>query len=461
MDLRKIDVEKMKVKAAENDLVLFVADIMQSYKMVAHNRQIDLRLITKERHLDVWFDAGMIDKVVFNLLSNAFKFTKDGGFIHVYVQRAEGVEEVCVKVEDNGVGMTTDGVEKAFDIFYQGEYENYKGSGIGLALSKEFVLLHKGTIAAQSEKGKGSVFEVRLPLGKAHFSKDELDEPGSLSASLHEHEKIYTSDLEGERPLLREKGLNGGPREYSILLIEDNPELRNFLADKLSASYQILEADNGQAGLQLAFDNIPDLIISDVVIPGKDGMTITNILKNDIRTSHIPIVLLTAKTSIDQQIEGMRNMADAYITKPFNIHFLEQNLKSLLANRSRLKDHFTGDISSTLKTGALNKLDKKFITEFGALIESNVGNDAFSVEDIYRQMNISKVQLYRKVKALLNVNVNDYIVDSRLQKAKYFLQHEELTISEVAYKVGFSSPAYFSTVFKSKFGVTPTTFKEK
>jgi signal transduction histidine kinase/DNA-binding response OmpR family regulator len=461
MDFRKIEVEKMKVKASENDIVSFVAEIVQSYKTIAEKRNIDLRLITKERQLNTWFDASMIDKVIFNLLSNAFKFTKDSGFIHVYISKTDDGKEVSIKVEDNGVGMTKEAVQNSFTAFYQGENENYKGSGLGLALSKEFVQLHRGSITVTSEKWKGTTFEVRLLTGNAQFTKQELTESDAAPSVLYEHEKIYTSDLEGEQKSLRERLASSGSKDNSILIIEDNPDLRNFLVNKLSADYEILEADNGQSALQQAFDAIPDIIISDIVIPGKDGIALTNILKNDIRTSHIPIVLLTAKTSVEQQIEGMRSMADAYITKPFNIQFLQQNLKSLLANRARLKEHFTGDISSSLKTQTVGKLDKKFITDFTALVETNVANDEFSVDDICKQMGISKVQLYRKVKALLNINVNDFIIDTRLQKAKYFLQHEELTISEIAYKVGFSSPAYFSTVFKSKFGVTPKAFKEK
>ena len=182
-------------------------------------------------------------------------------------------------------------------------------------------------------------------------------------------------------------------------------------------------------------------------------MAITNILKNDIRTSHIPIVLLTAKTSIEQQIEGMKNMADAYITKPFNVQFLQQSLKSLLANRSKLKEHFTGDISSNLKTQTVNKIDRKFINEFTSLVESNIANDEFGVEDICKQLGISKVQLYRKVKALMNINVNDYIVETRLQKAKYLLQHEELSIGEIAYKVGSLRPLIFLLFLNRSLGL--------
>ncbi|MBD0278422.1 MAG: substrate-binding domain-containing protein [Flavisolibacter sp.] len=463
MDFRKIEVEQMKVRASENDIISFIADIIQSYKSIAHNRSIDLRLITNERQLNVWFDANMLDKVIFNLLSNAFKFTDDNGYIYVYISKSEDGKEAVIKVEDNGVGMTGEAQAHAFDVFYQGEYKNYKGTGLGLALSKELIRLHKGSISVSGEQGKGTTFEIHLPLGNAHLEKGEIAESEAIPSlsDLYEQEKIYTADLEEEQKIKREPERITTEKEYSILIIEDNPELREFIANRFSAEYEILEADNGQAALQQAFDAVPDLIICDIVIPGKDGIAITHILKNDIRTSHIPIVLLTAKTSMEQQIEGMKNRADAYITKPFNVQYLEQTMKSLLSNRARLKEHFTGDFSSHLKTQTVSKLDRKFVNDFKTLVESNLSNEDFNVEEICKTMGISRVQLYRKVKALLSANVNDYILHTRLQKAKYFLQHEESTISEIAYKVGFSSPAYFSAVFKSKFGVSPKAFKEK
>jgi DNA-binding response OmpR family regulator len=312
-----------------------------------------------------------------------------------------------------------------------------------------------------SEKWKGTSFEIRLPLGKAHLSEQEMTATDSPLPLLYEHEKIYTSDLDGDGGQKSESREALKTAEYSILVIEDNEELRKFLVRKLGSDYEMLEAGNGQSALQQAFDTIPDLIIADVVIPGKDGIALTGIFKNDFRTSHIPIILLTAKTAMEQQIEGLKNMADAYITKPFHVEFLKETVKNLLANRSKLKEHFTGEVSTSLKTQTVSKLDRKFISEFTALVEANISNEEFGVEDICKTMGISRVQLYRKVKALLNVNVNDCILNTRLQKAKYLLQHEELTIGEVAYKVGFSSPAYFSTVFKSKFGVTPKAFKEK
>jgi signal transduction histidine kinase/DNA-binding response OmpR family regulator len=463
MDFRKIEVDKMKLKASENDLITFVSDIIQSYRNVAQKRSIDLRLITKERRLDIWMDVTKLDKVIFNLLSNAFKFTKDNGYIHVYINKSENGDYAVIKIEDNGVGMSKDAVEHAFEVFYQGEYENYKGSGLGLALSKELIGLHKGSITVTSEKWKGTTFEVCLPLGNAHLAKDELVESAQETNQvvLYEHEKIFTSDLTTEQIEKDETATVQTAKEYSLLIIEDNADLRQFLVKKLAPQYETLEADNGQLALQQAFDNIPDLIICDVVIPGKDGMALTGILKNDFRTSHIPIVLLTAKTAMEQQIEGMKNLADAYITKPFNVSFLEQTIKSLLGNRARLKDHFTAEVPTGLNTQTISKTDRKFVSEFSALVESNLSNEEFNIESICKSMGISRVQLYRKVKGLMDINVNDYILNTRLKKAKYLLKHEALSIGEVAAKTGFSSSAYFSSVFKTKEGVTPKEFRER
>jgi YesN/AraC family two-component response regulator len=332
-----------------------------------------------------------------------------------------------------------------------------------LALSKELIGLHKGSITVTSEKWKGTAFEVYLPLGNKHLAKDEMVESAQETnqAVLYEHEKIFTSDLTTEQVEKDETATVQTAKEYSILIIEDNADLRQFLVKKLNTQYETLEADNGQLAIQQAFDNIPDLIICDVVIPGKDGMALTSILKNDFRTSHIPIILLTAKTSIEQQIEGMKNWADAYITKPFNTSFLEQTIKSLLGNRARLKEHFTSELPTGLNTQTLSKPDRKFISEFSALVESNLSNEDFSVESICKSMGISRVQLYRKVKGLMDINVNDYIMNTRLKKAKYLLKHDDCTIGEVASKTGFSSSAYFSSVFKSKEGITPKEFREK
>ena len=253
---------------------------------------------------------------------------------------------------------------------------------------------------------------------------------------------------------------NISEKSASILIIEDNDDLNSFLRNRLEGTYEVLTAKDGNEGVNKAFDVIPDLIISDIIMPGMSGLKLAEILKNDLRTSHIPIILLTAKTSIEDQIEGMKSHADMFIIKPFNLNYLEESIASILKNRIILREHFVNELPSESRSNASNKLDRKFISEFTSIIESNLSNEDLSVDDIYKGLGISKIQLYRKTKALLGFNVNDYILSVRLQKAKYLLMNEDLTISEVAYKVGFSSQAYFSTVFKSKFSITPSEFKE-
>ncbi|MEP7320127.1 MAG: response regulator, partial [Panacibacter sp.] len=271
----------------------------------------------------------------------------------------------------------------------------------------------------------------------------------------------YASELDKTIPLTEESSTAENATDRSVLIIEDNPELRNFLADRLRTTYEILQADNGITAVQQAFNNVPDLIISDVILPGKDGITITNILKNDIRTSHIPIILLTAKIEVEEQIEGMKSMADAYILKPFNLQLLEETIKSVMKNRDLLRGHYTSEISTDAIAQNPRRLDRKFINEFTSIVESNLSNENFSIDDLFKQMGISRVQLYRKVKALLDCNVNDYILNVRIRKSKYLLSQDELTVAEIAYKVGFASPAYFATVFKSKMGFTPTEYRNK
>ncbi len=298
-----------------------------------------------------------------------------------------------------------------------------------------------------------------MPLGKSHLETAEIlsEKPSLLST--YEDIKIYTTDLQpisdGERGDLR------AAKEYSILIIEDNENLRTFLKRRLGDRYEIYEAEDGSRGLALTYDIVPDLIIADIILPGVDGLRVTETIKQDIRSSHIPVILLTAKSSMEEQIEGIRLKADAFITKPFNLQHLEETIKNLLNNRSLLREHYTSELPTESRSNSSKKIDRKFINEFTAIVENNLSNEDFSIDDICREIGISRVQLYRKVKALIGYNVNDYILTVRLQKAKYFLSNGELPIAEIASKVGFSSQAYFSTVFKSKFLVTPSEFKER
>jgi signal transduction histidine kinase/DNA-binding response OmpR family regulator len=458
MDFRKIEFKKMKLKVSENDLVSFTHEIVNSFRVLAKNKSIDLEFLTSERSLYIWFDTTMIDKVIFNVLSNAFKFTKEHGNISVSISKDN--TNAIIKIEDDGVGMSKEVIDHAFEPFFQGEYENYKGTGLGLALSKELMELHHGSIVVKSELRKGAAFEITLPLGNSHFKESEFQSNNNKEIITNEDAQIYTTDLYDTNIIKETSNNKAAPKYLTILVIEDNNEMREYLCSRLRSEYSIIEAEDGNKALQSAFDSVPDLILCDIVIPGKNGLELTHIFKTDIRTSHIPVILLTAKDQENQKIEGMENQADAYITKPFNLLFLQKTIKSLIQNREKIKEHYSGEIFSEERLNVSKKTDRKFIIKFTAIVENNISNEKFGVNDICHEMGISRVQLYRKVKAVLNCNVNDYIITTRLQKAKYYMQHESLTISEIAFKSGFSSAAYFSTVFKSKFGVTPSKFKD-
>ena len=454
---RKIEIEKMKIHAAPNDIMEFIKDILDSFQHSAQKLNIDLRLVAKEQDLIVWFDANLLDKVLFNLLSNALKFTNSNGIIHIAVKKEQ--DAIYIDVQDNGTGMTDDEKAHVFEHFYQGETNSTKGSGLGLSLSKEIMLLHHGHIMVSSTKGKGTTFSLKLLPGNAHFKDEERQSATPDKKELYETAKVYTSELD----LPAEKDLLPAPvklREKSVLIVEDNLDLLNYLSDKLSEHYEVFTASTGTDGLDAAYEQVPDLIISDVVMPGLTGKELTEKLKSDIRTSHIPVILLTARGSIAQQIQGIESMADAYLVKPFHADHLLATVNNLLKNRVLLKAHYISDVSPSSKLPISKTLDKKFINDFAGIVEENLSNENFSVEDICKAIGVSRVQLYRKVKALLDCSITDYILSRRLKKAKYLLINENYSISEITYMVGFSTPNYFSTVFKAKFDCTPSEFKK-
>jgi signal transduction histidine kinase/DNA-binding response OmpR family regulator len=458
MDFRKIEDKKMMVRAIESDLISFIREVMTAFDRLAQKRKIDFQLKSELKSLPVWFDPDMLDKVIFNLLSNAFKFTNDKGRIGIFVSIDSADKNVVVLVEDNGIGMSKDYLQHAFDRFYTGE--NYHGTGIGLSLSKEFIELHQGSLGLTSEKGIGTRFCISLPLGKAHFEEYQLVSD-NLSWSRKTEYDLLAEDSHFVESALT---LNIGQgvvtqKDYTILIIEDNVELSGFIKSLLLPTYNVVEASDGLTGIQLAFDVVPDVIVCDLMLPGKDGLQITKTLREDLRSSHIPIIILTAKESLDQKIAGVQHGADEYITKPFVFDYLNERIKALIKNRERLREHYSNDLNIENPNAAPKGLDKKFVNDFSALVEKNIGNAEFNVNDIGRDLGMSRVQIYRKVKALLGYSVNDYIINVRLKKAKHELLHSEKTIAEIATDVGFSSATYFSTAFKARFNISPKDFK--
>ena len=450
LDFRKIDVGKMAVRAVHGNLVAFVREIMDVFEKTAHRRGITFRFLPAEPVVNLWFDGDILDKVFSNLLSNAFKYTADGGQITVSLQRGPVPGTVRVSVEDNGRGIAETDQPHILGWFYQGSQPLADGSGLGLALADGLTRLHEGTLSFRSQLGQGSTFDVTLPLAKpATF----------LDAKPGQRHTPSAAGLPDDEPAELPAEAAPARTNATVLVIEDNEEVRDFLVQKLQPHFQVSTAADGTTGLRLAGEAIPDVIVCDVNLPELSGLDVAVALKGDWRTSHIPLVLLTARDAPEQQIAGVQAGADLYLTKPFNPTFLLESLRTLLRNRDQQREHFRRELSVDTATVAPRRVDQKFLADLTAIIEANLDRPALSVDDIARSLGVSQMQLYRKVKALLGTGVSDYIQNLRLTKARQLLLHEGSAIAQVAYQTGFSSPSYFATLFKGKYQVSPSEYK--
>ncbi len=448
LDLRKTDAGKQILQASEQDIVQFLREIVTDFQQKAHKSKIDLQFIASAVRLSLWFDAEKLDKVLFNLLSNAFKYTPKGGFIHVMLR--ETAENVQIMIKDNGEGMSETERERAFDLYFSGQKKYSLGTGLGLALSREFVHLHHGEIEVTSAKNEGTTFAILLPKGDAHLMPDEKTSLDKTERPTHtffeETETISTNILGAALP----------HESTSVVLIEDNTDLSYYIVDKLAKIVSVKSFTTAERGWEGILAMIPDLIICDVMLPGMDGFELTQRIKEDFRTSHIPVVLLTAKSQIDAKIEGSKAGADVYLTKPFNTTHLTETIKTILNNRAKIQRRF----SSEYVFANENKTEKRFLNELTARIEAHIADVEFGVEKLSTDMGMSRVQLYRKVQALLQMNVNDYITEIRINKAKALLRDTNKSIADIAYETGFNSPAYFTTLFRQKQHQTPSEFRK-
>jgi signal transduction histidine kinase/AraC-like DNA-binding protein len=450
MDFRKIDVGKMAVHATEGDLVGFVREIMDVFEKTARRRSITFRFATTEPVIFLWFDSEILDKVFFNLFSNAFKYTPDGGQITVSIRRETAPSTVLISVADTGRGIDKADQPHILEWFYQGSQPTANSSGLGLALAEGLTRLHQGTLSFQSQPGQGSTFEVRLPLEKsAAFLDVEPGQPRPLSVVSEPEEELLAPTQEAAPA----RG------DTTALVIEDNEEVREFLVQKLQPHFVVSTAADGVTGLRLASETIPDVIVCDVGLPELSGLEVAAALKSDWRTSHIPLVLLTAQSAPEQQVAGVQAGADLYLTKPFNPTFLLESLRTLLRNRDQQREHFHRQLSGAPPTAVPQRVDQKFLADLAAIIEGRLDQPSLGVDDIAHSLGVSRTQLYRKVKALLGTGVTEYIQTVRLTKARQLLLQEGSTVADVAYQTGFSSPSYFSTAFKGKYQVSPSEFK--
>lgn len=453
LDFRKYENDKLELVRANMNLRVQLQEWSHSFQTLALKKHIHFVLEVNDDRADYLMavDAEKMERVYFNLLSNAFKFTPENGTITVTLStltKEEGGRYARLVVADTGSGISVQHIRHIFDRFYQIDV-NHAGSGIGLALAKAFVELHGGEITVDSVEGKGTVFTVDIPMTVVEEpSADLVQEPRITQQTVVEE----LEDMETEEQIPDEN-------KECILIIDDNADVRDYVKSLLKEEYTVIEAPDGRAGLKKAMKYVPDAIICDVMMPVMDGLECCRKLKTELQTSHIPVMLLTACSLDEQRIQGFECGADSYISKPFNSKLLLVRLRNLMDNHKRLKQFF-GD-KTTLSKESVSDVDKGFVDRFRELIEENLADSELSVEDLGSKMGLSRVQLYRKIKALTNYSPNELVRIARLKKAASLLASSEKTISEITYEVGFTSPSYFTKCYKEYFGESPTDFLKR
>lgn len=474
MDFRKQESGKMQLRAAEGNIAIFIKEISLAFSELARKQKINCYFKTINDDISLWFDRQLLEKVFFNLLSNAFKNTQENGEIRIIInlkKREELKNDNCytafstgsnteefveIIISDNGKGISEENLIKIFDPFYQVYDEkqgNSTGTGIGLSLCKGFVELHSGFICAESRPGKGASFKVLLPRGKQHLKDDEIIHD-FRDGEDHSHYMVPIDTQQPDDAILTEPN----PEHHTVLIIEDNPEVRNYIRTHLGDAYNIIVAKNGNEGFAKAVETIPDLIISDVMMPGMDGLELCHKLKTDINTCHIPIILLTALAGFTQIKHGFEVGSDDYITKPFDPGALKIKVNSLICNRERLRKAFSNKFpfEQDIKTGST--ADQEFLDKIFSILDKHISDSEFSLDIFSGEIGMSRANLYRKIKALSNFAPNELIKNYRLRAAVRLIKENKNTVSEISYRVGFSTPAYFSNCFKKTYGVSPSEY---
>ncbi|WP_299118788.1 hybrid sensor histidine kinase/response regulator transcription factor [uncultured Winogradskyella sp.] len=464
MDFRKLENNLLKLESAEGNFVKFLKEIYLSFSEYAKDRGYDYSFHTSDDEILVYYDRYKLERVFYNLISNAFRYTPHGGKITIKVKKEN--EEIIIQVEDSGVGIAKEYHEKIFDRFFEVATNNQpddnysKGTGIGLSIAKNIVDLHKGKIDVRNnESGEGSIFSVVLPLGCAHLKKDEIIRDFKFSDDISQYVKQLDTPNQIIEDDIAVQPLSGD--KQTILLVEDHNPLRKFMRSILEENYNILEAQNGKLALKIAQKESPNLIVSDVIMPVMVGTELCSAIKGDIKTSHIPIILLTSRTSLIYKLEGLESGADDYISKPFDVNEFKLRIKNLLESTSRLKQKYTSEDPLQPNEIMISSLDEKLYKKALQIVEDNIGNEEFDVQYFCTDLGVSRTMLFTKVKAWTNFTPNEFIMHFRMKRAAQILEQGKINISEVSYKVGFRNPKYFSKCFQKKFGETPTQYTNR
>ena len=456
LDFRKLEDLELKLFASRGDIVKLIRELSFSFTDLAEKKNIQFAFKSNVEFLETDFDSDKIERILFNLLSNAFKFTPENGQVNVELNLIKSAsdrdkKQLEIKVHDTGIGIEPTKHQLIFDRFYQNEVPSFiinQGSGIGLSITKEFVHLHGGTIHVESEPGKGSCFIVKLPL-----------EASRMKPAIPELRKTISRDRDVNNIAFNnatiERRTNRLP---AILLVEDNDDFRGYLKEALTPYFEITEAVNGKEGWQKVLSIHPDLIISDISMPEMDGIELCKKIRADNRTKHVPVILLTALNGEEHQLMGLETGASDYLSKPFNLDILLSKVRNLLVQQETLKKTYQKHIDIKSTTAEIDSPDKKFVLQVLQVIEKNLSNTDFSVEELSSKVNMSRVALYKKVLKLTGKTPFEFIKSVRLNHAIQMLEKKEFTIAEISYQVGFNNPKYFTKLFKSEFGVLPSSY---
>lgn len=456
LDFRKLDLNKMNLSLSTGDIIPVVKDICLSFSSLAAEKPIKFTFTTYLKELQMDFDPEKMSKIVINLISNAFKYTEEGQ-IDVSIGITEEIQhqskkQLCIKVSDTGIGIEEKYLEKIFDRFFRIERAqkiSQTGTGVGLHLVSEYVKLHNGEILVESSPGKGSTFTVLIPIDSHHYEE-------SRSQDI-----IYSGDTDETRIQNNNSQTHTTIHLPLLLIVDDNEDFREFMKSLFIKSYRIITANDGEEASQIILDQLPDIILCDVMMPKMDGYELCRTIKADIRTSHIPIILLTAKSSEENQYSGIEAGADDYISKPFNIDMLTLKISKIIERQKKNQYNFKKKIEVNPSEIEIMTMDEKFVKKAISIVEENISNADFLVEDLCREMAMSRVYFYKKILALTDKSPSEFIRFIRLKRAANLLEKSQMFVNEIAFQVGFNDPKYFRKYFKDEFGVTPNEYKKR
>jgi len=451
LDISKIETGNFKLKVCKRDVMQFIGVLTDGFTYMAKQKEINYIIYTNSTTVETWFNKDTLEKIIVNLLSNAIKYTPIRGSIICNTLVKEN--QLYIEVKNTGKGLLKEELTKIFDRFYQTD-ENKQGVGIGLSLVKELVNLHKGTITVVSKPNEWTTFKVVLPINKTSFKENEFDNVSSDEFS--KEQPFYHGVSEAN---IDEKVLNDFDTDKPILLIvDDNADIRAYISNLFKDEYTIYLGKNGQEGIDLAIKHVPDIIISDIIMPVKNGIELCNCLKSDERTSHIPIVLLTAKAGEENEIEGVKTGADVYITKPFNEDLLQLKVTKLLESRKKLQLRYSQEVILKPKDIAITSVDEQFLERLQKVLDEKLVESSYSIDNFSKAVGMSRMQLHRKLKALTGLSTTEFIRSQRLKLAAQLLKKSEINVSQVGYSVGFNDHAYFSKCFKEMYQCSPTEY---